>query len=383
MNIELETIATAQDKIMSMRPYVVLFREALLEAVNLGVSDIHIESQESEVLVRFRLHGELFTWKSLKKVYQQGFLNDVKSVTEFPIAVSGRPLDSSAYYPKWKVKLRGSLLPSIHGENIVFRIIDLNREITLENRNFSLETTEVLRNLLRTKTGLVVFSGETGSGKSSTLNALMREINDGNRKLITIEDPDEYPIPNATQVRVNSKLSFADALRACMRHDPNIILIGEIRDKETAKIAIDAAVTGHLVFSTIHANGALEVPRKMIKSFEVDEYMLKSVLKFSSNQLFFSLLCECCKRPFDFSKTSNLKKREGFFEKNDQGCDACHYTGIVGRIPVMEYLQGEDLKDFLLAPDQRPSMFKNVFDKGVELSSLKPICFREVLKHQY
>ncbi|MGK5086980.1 GspE/PulE family protein, partial [Bdellovibrionota bacterium FG-2] len=364
-HLRVESKATDEQKIGASDPYTSLFRDTILAARTLGASDIHIQPSRDGLDIRFRVNGDMSTWKTLSLEHRRSFINEVKRLTNLSIAISGRAQDGRTSFKSWQLDLRASLLPSQYGEKIVLRLLDLTRNFDLSSLGFDPETHNDLLQALQSKNGVIIISGPTGSGKTTTLYTLLCALDRSTRNIITLEDPIEYGIEGLTQVQVSPKLTFAEALRSVLRQDPDVILVGEIRDAETADLCIKAASTGHLVLSTLHANGAAEVVGRLI-NLGIDPYMLKSVLRFTSAQRLVKRLCPSCSIPGTcdagkfFEKASDLKLRAGagidYRKREPNGCPQCQ-SGIKGRVPVLEYMRAQHIKSYLEAPPtERPQL---------------------------
>jgi len=326
------------EKIARPDPYTALFRDALVSARDFSASDIHIEPTRHGIDIRFRVSGEMFLWKALDIRHRQAFINEAKRISNFSIAVTGRAQDSRISFKEWNLDVRCSLLPSQYGENIVLRLLDLTRSFAFENLGFGSQTLKDIQASLGNSNGLIVISGPTGSGKTTTLYTLLCALDRKLKNIITLEDPIEYSIEGLTQVQINSKLGFSGALRAVLRQDPDVILVGEIRDEETADLCLKAAATGHLVLSTIHANGAAEVVSRLL-NLGVEKYMLESVARFSGAQRLVKRLCRACAGVSEDGVSR-------IFLRNLNGCSECK-RGITGRIAVLEYMKEEDIQGYL------------------------------------
>lgn len=366
-NIFIEKPKSIEEKMESDFAYTSIFRESIKKAMSDGASDIHIEPIESGLDIRLRVFGELYLWKRLTLIHKEGYIREVKQLCNLSIAIVGKTQDSSVIFKNWKLKLRANVIPSTDGDSIVLRLIDISKEVELSEAGFSPSVYNNLLKLKDYKMGLCVFSGPTGSGKSKTLNGVINQIDRVKKKVITLENPVEYPIIGATQVEIKKNLSFSDALRACMRQDPDVLLVGEIRDRETAHLAVEAAATGHLVFSTIHANSSIEVITRLVDTFGVDKDLLRSVFKFSSAQRLIQKICENCSSLILTSDFDDLEKRSSgscrlsnkrkLKRQNTKGCSSCR-KGVVGRLPILESISGELLinvfknHDFLVDKDR-------------------------------
>ena len=358
-HLRVESKATDEQKIGASDPYTSLFRDTILAARKLEASDIHIQPSRDGLDIRFRVNGDMSTWKTLSLEHRRSFINEVKRLTNLSIAISGRAQDGRTSFKSWQLDLRASLLPSQYGEKIVLRLLDLTRSFELSGLGFDTETHNDLLQALRSKNGVIIISGPTGSGKTTTLYTLLCALDRSTRNIITLEDPIEYGIEGLTQVQVSKKLSFAEALRSVLRQDPDVILVGEIRDAETADLCIKAASTGHLVLSTLHANGAAEVVGRLV-NLGVDPYMLKSVLRFTSAQRLVKRVCSACSIPnvgdamkAILEKVPGSEARIGIgtdYRRRDiKGCPNCQ-AGVRGRVPVLEYMRAQQIKTYLDAP---------------------------------
>lgn len=337
-------------------PYLSLFRDILDRAQKEGASDIHIQPERDFVEIRLRVNGDMEVVKRLGAEHRQSFINEAKRLCGLSIALSGEAQDGRVSLPTRKLDLRTSLIPTHYGEKIVLRLLDLSREFNLDQSGLDGGVVSELRDALRAKNGVVIVSGPTGSGKTTLLYTLLCALDRVGKNVITLEDPIEYSIAGLTQVQVTPKLSFAQALRSILRQDPDVILVGEIRDSETADLCVKAASTGHLVLSTLHANSAAEVVARLL-NLGVDRYMLQSCLRFSAAQRLVKKLCPrcsivapvsaraalselCLQRRFRVSKDADLRVR------NAKGCVECR-QGVVGRIPVLEYLKAAQVTAYL------------------------------------
>jgi type II secretory ATPase GspE/PulE/Tfp pilus assembly ATPase PilB-like protein len=319
-------------------PYVELFRACVRKAFEVGASDVHIEPHRSGVDVRFRVFGDMqLPWRKLANHHAQSFIQAVKKETRLAIGVSGRAQDSRCTVPGVPVDLRVSLLPMLYGEKIVLRLLDMSRDFGLEGLGLPDGTKQDLLGALSYRNGVVLISGPTGSGKTTTLYSLLNSVDRTRHNVITLEDPVEYTLAGVNQVRIDAKVSFAQALRAVLRQDPDVILVGEIRDEETAKLAFKAAATGHLVLSTLHANGAAEVVGRL-QGLGIEKETLKENLRLSAAQRLLGKLCPNCSIVVPESKQVALVGETGNFRNRCvEGCCACQ-SGITGRVPAIEYM---------------------------------------------
>lgn len=374
------------DKLSTNSPYAKLFKEALGEAKKRSVSDIHIEPTSNGVTIRFRLFGALSAFKTLGPDHREGFITTVKSIVNMDLAIIGRPQDSRASFKAFKVDIRANSLPDLYGEKLVLRLLDQERSFKLESSGLDSESLHALRSAARKKDGLVLISGPTGSGKTTTLYSLLSELPRDRLNISTLENPVEYELSGINQVNIseNGILTFESSLRALMRQDPDVILVGEIRDHETASLAFKAASTGHLVLSTVHANGAKEVVERLL-NLGIDAFTIKSNLRLSSAQRLIPTLCKNCSLPLG---NADVKELEGYFNKgvlsnlrkaNTKGCFSCQ-AGINGRIAILEYMDKDEIAFFLNDTKAIEALPKHSLkDAALKLASSGTIDALEVL----
>jgi type IV pilus assembly protein PilB len=350
-------------------PIIKLVDSTLLNAIQRRASDIHIETRDNEVLVKYRIDGVLYqAMEPIDKRHHQTIISRLKVMSELDIAEKRIPQDG-----RFKLRLRGrtidfrvSILPTVHGEDCVIRILDKEslsaefRNLRLDVLGFDDDTLKKLRKAIREPYGMVLVTGPTGSGKTTTLYAALSEIQSPEDKIITIEDPVEYQLKGITQIPVNEKkgLTFARGLRSILRHDPDKIMVGEIRDEETASIAIQSALTGHLVFTTVHANNVIDVLGRFL-NMKVDLYNFVSALNCVLAQRLVRRICPHCRRPAQASE--QLLEESGLSPAvygdhvfhEGAGCLECNGTGFLGRIAVSELLDLSDrIRELIL--DRRP-----------------------------
>ncbi len=326
-------------------PIVRLVNSMIEQAAVSGASDIHVEPLEAEVRVRFRIDGRLQLKQSIPKEAQAAVVTRIKILAGLDIAEKRVPQDGrSDFRVKDKVlNLRVSVLPTVHGEKVVMRLLDkTNFLIPKEKLGFTKENLSKFDELLKNPHGIILITGPTGSGKSTTLYTMLSELNQVTDNIMTVEDPVEYMIDGLNQVQVNTKagLTFAGALRSFLRQDPDIIMLGEIRDVETVDVAIRAAITGHLVLSTLHTNDAVSSISRLI-DMGVPSYMIAvSLMGIISQRLVRRLCTHCAKEyiPADHEvKFLGLGDGEYIF-KAPVGCSFCNNTGYKGRVAVHEIL---------------------------------------------
>jgi type IV pilus assembly protein PilB len=351
-------------------PVVRLVHTVIFTALERRASDIHIETRNSEVVVKYRIDGVLqFAMQPLAKDWHATILSRIKVMSELDIAERRVPQDGRfrVRYKGRFVDFRVSIMPSVHGEDAVLRVLDKEtlsekfRNLTLDVVGFEHEEVTRFRRYIREPYGMVLVTGPTGSGKTTTLYAAINEIKNDEDKIITIEDPVEYQVRGITQIPVNEKkgLTFARGLRSILRHDPDKIMVGEIRDQETAQIAINSALTGHLVFTTVHANNVTDVIGRFI-NMGVEPYNFVSALNCILAQRLVRVICENCKKRMTYApevlRESGLDPAEwaqaGFAE--GAGCLECSGSGYRGRTAITELL---DLSDRIreMIVDRRPT----------------------------
>ena len=345
--LTIEHKQTSEERIANCDPYTSLFREVLLEAKNQEASDIHIEPQASGLSIRMRVNGDLFIYKALARDYRQSFIQEVKRLCNLSIAITNRSQDSRLSLPSWKIALRVNSTPTLYGEKIVLRLLDMTTNFNLGLSNLSSDIISDLKDSINETNGVIILSGPTGSGKTRTLFCLLNSIDKERKNIISLEDPVEYTFQGINQIEIKDSLSFADGLRAVLRQDPDVILVGEIRDLETADLCFKASATGHLVISTLHANSAVKVIERL-RNMGVEQYMINSNLKFSAAQRLVKKVCPICSHKMSNEVISSIKVlaslalKGDFRQINPKGCARCQ-DGIVGRIPVMEYLTKYEL----------------------------------------
>jgi len=339
-------------------PIVRLVDTVIFTALERRASDIHIEARDLEVIVKYRIDGILVhAMPPISKEWHSTILSRIKVMSELDIAERRVPQDGRfrVRYKGRFVDFRVSIMPSIHGEDAVLRVLDKEtlsekfHNLSLEVVGFSDEELRKFRRYIREPYGMVLVTGPTGSGKTTTLYAAINEIKTDEDKIITIEDPVEYQVRGITQIPVNEKkgLTFARGLRSILRHDPDKIMVGEIRDEETAQIAIQSALTGHLVFTTVHANNVTDVIGRFI-NMGVEPYNFVSSLNCIMAQRLVRVVCESCKKPLQYP--ADVLRAAGLDPDvwgpvsfaEGAGCLECSGTGYHGRTAITELL---DLSD--------------------------------------
>jgi type IV pilus assembly protein PilB len=354
----------------TVSPVVRLVETIIFTALERRASDIHIEARDAEVAVKYRIDGVLqHAMQPIAKEWHSTVLSRIKVLSDLDIAERRVPQDGR-FRVKYKgrfIDLRVSIMPASHGEDAVLRVLDKEtlsekfQSLNLDVVGFSSEETRRFRRYIREPYGMVLVTGPTGSGKTTTLYAAVNEIKTDEDKIVTIEDPVEYQLRGITQIPVNEKkgLTFARGLRSILRHDPDKIMVGEIRDQETAQIAIQSALTGHLVFTTVHANNVTDVIGRFI-NMGVEPYNFVSALNCIMAQRLVRVVCENCKRPKKYTPEELSEAGldpaawSGITLVEGGGCLECSGTGFHGRTAICELL---DLTDRIreMIVDRRPT----------------------------
>ena len=338
----------------------------IAQAVKCGASDIHIEPEEDGARVRLRTDGVLYEAAQLTKPVMQAVVSRIKVLAGMDIAEKRLPQDGSIKLELdgRSVDLRISTLPTILGEKAVIRILDRERfELKLDELDFTPQNLELYRSLYSGGNGIVLLTGPTGSGKTTTLYATLTELNSDERNIVTVEDPVEYRIAGINQVAVNEKagLTFASGLRSILRQDPDIMMIGEIRDLDTAQTAIHAALTGHLVLSTLHTNNAAGAVVRLI-DMGIEPFLVASALRGVVAQRLVRRICPHCKTAYAASVEEkaylNVDAGAELTLYKGAGCEHCRGTGYLGRKALQEVMPVlPELKKFILKETQESVLF--------------------------
>jgi type IV pilus assembly protein PilB len=355
----------AQGSLASDSNTVKLAGAILRSAIDRNASDVHIHPFVGGGAIRFRIDGVMRRVATLPMASLEGISRYLKTHAGLePNPLKPQDGRLRLKYGQREIDVRLSILPVYDGDRIVCRLLDQSRNFSLQQSRFSTADQQALHHLIGQSSGIVLLTGPTGSGKTSTLYALLAELNGVDVNIMTIEDPVEYVLPGISQVQVNEKqgLSFADTLRSILRQDPDVVLVGEIRDEETARIALQAALTGHLVLSTLHTNDALgAIPRLL--DLNLDASVLADALIGVVSQRLVRCLCDACRQP----RQAPLLAVEEEFQRitgelpayRPVGCEVCGYTGFRGRLPIIEYVE--------MTPDLRQALLTG----GRSLATLK------------
>jgi general secretion pathway protein E/type IV pilus assembly protein PilB len=333
--------------------------QVLRDAIELRASDIHLEPFENELRIRYRIDGVLqdIPVPAQVKRFQPAIVSRVKILSHLNIAEKRLPQDGriKIRIEDSEVDIRVSVIPMLHGEAVVMRLLRQNATLRgMEQLGMAEHEIVSFRRVLQMPHGIILVTGPTGSGKTSTLYTALNEINDSDRKIITIEDPVEYQLRGVNQIQVSEKagLTFARGLRSILRHDPDVLLIGEIRDQETAQIAVQASLTGHLVFSTLHTNDAPGALTRLV-DMGVEPYLVASSLEAVLAQRLVRVLCKECKVE-DTSPAAVAFKQQVGIPTNTRiyksiGCRACRQTGFHGRQAIFEWMDSSnEIRELIL-----------------------------------
>ena len=359
------------------RPIVEIANEIILDAVSKNASDIHFDPYKEKVIVRIRIDGMLSDYAIIPGSYKRNMISRIKMIANMNIMETRLPQDGAikGRFGKKVLDLRVSSLPTNNGEKVVIRILDYSRSLRgIEYLYFSKSNLEKIEKMTKMPNGIILVTGATGTGKSTTVYSILQKMNTEDVNIITVEDPIEMDIPGVNQVQVQSEigLTFANVLRSILRQDPNIIMIGEIRDNETAKIAVRASITGHIVLSTIHTNNSLNTIERLV-DMDVEKYLLGSALSGIISQKLARKLCPHCRI---LRKTSDYEKNvfkkvlnidiDEIYDANKEGCPKC-MKGYFGRIALSEVLLiNEEIRDAIINGYTKDKLRKLVYsDKHV------------------
>jgi type IV pilus assembly protein PilB len=381
---EHEEVRNGETKIVEDAPVTKIVAVILKHAVEGNASDVHIEHTGDKVRVRFRVDGVMYTSLILPTNIHNAVVARIKILASLKLDEKRKPQDGrfSAKMEGKKVDFRVSTFPAYYGEKVVMRILDTGKGVkTLDMMGMSKASLDLVRDAIATPYGLILITGPTGSGKSTTLYSMLSELDREKRNVISLEDPVEYNIPgvNQSQVRPEIGYTFASGLRSILRQDPDIIMVGEIRDKETAQLAIQAALTGHLVFSTLHTNNAAGVIPRLI-DMEVDPYLIAPTLIMAMGQRLLRTMCPDAQKPVDLSESQRLMIDRQFSDLPpehrskitipNQVYDAVPSpscpSGTKGRIPVFEFLKMDrDIEHVVLTNPVEQAVYDAARAKGM------------------
>ena len=369
-------------------PVVSLVNSVIAQAVRDGASDIHLSPEKDSASVRFRIDGKLHDAPAPPKSMLLPIISRAKILAGMDIAVLRVPQDGrfTVRMDNREINIRASTLPTIHGENLVLRLLDMNaRHYTLDKLGMSEPDRDKISSVVRKPYGMILSTGPTGSGKSTSLYAILREVNQPDTNIITLEDPVEYRVERIRQVQLNTKagMTFASGLRSVLRQDPDVIMVGEIRDGETAAIAVQAALTGHRLLSTIHTNDAAGAITRLI-DMGVEPFLVSSVLLVSFAQRLVRTVCPFCKEPY--KPPEKALELFGIQDTKDanfmrgRGCFNCNNTGHKGRTGIFEILvNDETVQDMILRRMPAQEIARAAQESG-KLRTLKDDAADKVLR---
>jgi type IV pilus assembly protein PilB len=373
----------------SNAPVVKYVNATLMEAVRQRASDIHFEPFEREVAVRFRIDGALREVTAPPKRLMNAVVSRIKIISGLDIAERRLPQDGRAKLKLGDrvVDMRVSTLPVVHGEKVVMRILDKTAtSMDIDSLGFDPMTLKEMKRVLQTPHGVIVLTGPTGSGKTTTLYSFLKHVYSPEINIVTVEDPVEYQLPgiNQVQVRANIGMSFAAALRSILRQDPDVVMIGEMRDQETLEIAVRAALTGHLVFSTIHTNTAVATVTRMA-DMGLARYMITSSLICAISQRLIRMICPKCKEPYTPSPALQQQLAQSFRQPSVEidlwrgnGCAFCNNSGYKGRLAVHEYMtMTPKLREMIIAERPETELEEECQRNGMR--TLRQSCFMKLL----
>jgi len=355
-------------------PVVEIVNDILVDATKRGASDIHFDPQVEQMIIRIRVDGLLINYAEAPNNIKKNLITRIKIISGMNITESRLPQDGAikATLKDMKLDLRASCIPTSNGEKVVIRILDYSMSLAgIENLGFSEKNYKKVLEMIASPNGIILITGATGSGKSTTVYSILQKLNNTETNLITVEDPIEMNIEGINQIQTNSEigLDFATALRSILRQDPNIIMIGEIRDTETAKIAIRASITGHLVLSTLHTNDSLNTIERLL-DMEVERYLLASSLEAIISQKLARKICPDCRttRPANqyekdlFKKVLDKDIKEVY---STNGCEACG-NGYKGRIAIHEVLlMSQEIRDAISSGLKAEELRKLVYSSDI------------------
>jgi len=357
----------------SEAPVIRLVNSALTKAIEIGASDVHLEAFERHARLRYRVDGVLRELAPPPREMYNAIISRIKILAKLNIAEKRLPQDGRIRMKVAgkEIDLRVSIIPMSHGEGVVMRILDRTAVmLDLEKLGFGQEFLVKFRHIINRPEGMLLVTGPTGSGKTTTLYAVLKEVLSPEVKIVTVEDPVEYSMEGVNQIQVNSQinLTFASGLRSILRHDPDIILIGEIRDRETASIAIQSALTGHLVFSTLHTNDSASAFTRLM-DMGMEDYLISSCLIGVLAQRLVRKICGKCREAYipqeDVRKTARLKEGESLYRS--KGCDDCNHTGFKGRKCIAEFLYvDEPIRRLVLAHKDSGEIMREAVKRGTK-----------------
>lgn len=350
-------------------PYNKIYKELIEKAKKEKISDIHIIPYKDGLRIKLRKFGTLTLWKELSIDHRDSFIAHCKHLLNLNVAIIGVPQDSRASVDHLSLDLRINSTPMIYGNKIVIRLLDREKEFNIDKSGIESNIINELKEVCNKKSGLILISGQTGSGKTTTLYSLLSYLNQGNTNISTIEDPVEYTLDGLDQIDITSKknLTFSNSLKALLRQDPDVILVGEVRDEETANLCLKASSSGHLVFTTIHAANPEGAVKKFV-DFGVDSNSIAENLLVSMNQCLVPIVCRECSKIVtmkkDFKELYNLGIKK-YRYRNTKGCSHC-FEGHSSMLPINEFLKPSCIQKYLSGG---PISFKTKKEIALDLLS--------------
>ena len=373
---------------MADEPIVVrLVNRILDQAVREGASDIHISPLKDLVQLSFRLDGKLHDMQELPKNLFHSIIARLKILSKMDITLTRVPQDGrfTLKVQDKEINVRTSCVPLIHGENMVLRILDMDAPIySLDLLGMSANEEHIMRDMINKPHGMILSAGPAGSGKSTSLYAMLNEINKPDINIITLEDPVEYRSDHIRQIQLNVKagMTFANGLKSVLRQDPDVIMVGEIRDRETANIAVQAALTGHRVFSTVHTNDSASAVTRLI-DMGIEFFLISSVLLVTFSQRLVRVICEHCKEPYRPPKeilvACGIDKGEDLNFQRGKGCSKCMNSGYKGRTPIFEILVNDEMVKKMILQKKSPLEITNEAVAAGKLITLKDAAIKKVI----
>ena len=380
-------VASLQD-MAGEAPVIRLVNSIFAQAIRERASDVHISPQQNSMQVRFRMDGKLHEVPSPPKSLALPIIARIKILADLDITVSRIPQDGrfTLKMENHEINVRVSTMPTVHGENVVMRLLDMSSGVYSLNRLGMIKTDrDMIETMVRKAFGMILSTGPTGSGKSTSLYSILNELNQPDTNIITLEDPVEYRIANIRQVQLNRKagMTFAGGLRAILRQDPDIIMVGEIRDSETAAIAIQAAQTGHRLLSTLHTNDAAGAITRFI-DMGIEPFLVSSALLVSFAQRLLRTICPYCKEPYNPPASAlvawGLDKVENANFQRGKGCYQCMNTGYKGRTGIFEVLVNDEMiQEMILKRKSSQEITRTAIAEG-KLRTLKDDAASKVLQ---
>jgi len=365
-----ESLAT-----VDQAPIIRLVNTIVLQAVQEGASDIHISPEDARLRIRYRTDGMLHDVPAPPKSYHQGIVARIKVLSDMDISESRKPQDG-----RFRLRVEGrlvdirvSIIPTVRGENVVLRILDCRTILRdLGELGLGERDVESFRRLIRRPHGIILVTGPTGSGKTVSLYAALRSINSKEKHIITVEDPVEFWLDSVRQIQVNVRagLTFSGGLRAILRHDPDVVMVGEIRDAETAQTAVHASLTGHLVFSTLHTNDAPGAVNRLI-DMGIEPFLVSASLSGVMAQRLVRTVCHRCKEPYDpaiglVADAGLTERRKDITFFKGAGCPACNHTGYRGRSGIFELMTVTDeIREAILQKASSAELYELAFASGL------------------